>query len=161
MISPGRSCRFPERTLLTGGTGLMGRYVLESILVAAEQLSINPMIVVVSRDPKTFLKKCPWLDQRPIKFIQAHITSVEFSQFVDFIIHAATETAAIRYQRCRGQCSNKRLKGPIVFLGSRRNRRTLNLDRLKPIVCASGYLSVQTALRTSLLDRQHQIQLTK
>ena len=85
-------------TLITGGTGFIGRCLLESILFAAEQLSINPRIIVVSRDPTTFLKKYPWLDQPPLKFLQADVTSVEISQSVDFIIHAATETAAIHYQ---------------------------------------------------------------
>ena len=51
-----------KMTLITGGTGFIGRCLLESILFAAEQLSINPRIIVVSRDPTTFLKKYPWLD---------------------------------------------------------------------------------------------------
>ncbi|MBT3870013.1 MAG: NAD-dependent epimerase/dehydratase family protein [Gammaproteobacteria bacterium] len=40
----------------------------------------------------------PWLDQPPLKFLQADVTSVEISQSVDFIIHAATETASIHFQ---------------------------------------------------------------
>jgi len=40
----------------------------------------------------------PWLDQPPLKFLQADVTRVEISQSVDFIIHAATETASIHFQ---------------------------------------------------------------
>ena len=53
-------CQLDETvTLITGDTGFIGRCLLESILFAAEQLSINPRIIVVSRNPTTFPKKHP------------------------------------------------------------------------------------------------------
>jgi nucleoside-diphosphate-sugar epimerase len=85
--------------LITGGTGFIGKCLLESILLATEQLSINPKIIVVSRDPKAFLKQNPGLDQPPLEFLQADVTSFEISNPVDFIIHAATETASVHYQK--------------------------------------------------------------
>ncbi|MDA0272932.1 MAG: NAD-dependent epimerase/dehydratase family protein [Proteobacteria bacterium] len=86
-------------TLITGGTGFIGRCLLESLLFAAGQLSINPKIIVVSRDPAAFLKHYPWFDQPQLKFLQADVTRLEMTESVDFIIHAATETAAIHYQK--------------------------------------------------------------
>ena len=65
-------------TLITGGTGFIGKCLLESILFAAEHLDINPKLVVVSRNPAAFLKQNPWLDQPRLTFLQSDITRFEF-----------------------------------------------------------------------------------
>jgi dTDP-glucose 4,6-dehydratase len=81
--------------LMTGGTGFVGKWLLESIMHACGALGISPKVFVLSRDPGAFLERHPQFDHACLRFLQGNI--VDFAPPdgpLDFIIHAATESNA-------------------------------------------------------------------
>lgn len=62
------------RVLVTGGTGFVGRWLLELATWAAERLAISPHIVVTSRDPAQFCRQFPHLGtHRTVSMMQGDV----------------------------------------------------------------------------------------
>lgn len=80
--------------LITGGTGFVGSWLVESFKVINDQLKLGAKLFVLSRNPEEFLKLRPHLVSPEIIFIRGDIceTIVSPAKF-DFIIHAATSPA--------------------------------------------------------------------
>lgn len=85
------------RVFITGGTGFFGYWLLESFVAANERLKLGASAVVLSRNPDTFARKCPYLAEDPaIEWVAGDIRSFEFPKG-DFshVIHAAAEVSAV------------------------------------------------------------------
>lgn len=82
-----------EALFLTGGTGFVGSWLLESFLAANKRFGLNAKIVVLSRNPAAFLQTAPHL----IGFDGLDFVTGRASDFqwpagrFSAIIHAATE----------------------------------------------------------------------
>ncbi|MBK6637726.1 MAG: NAD(P)-dependent oxidoreductase [Rhodocyclaceae bacterium] len=82
--------------LITGATGFYGKWLLESISAANNQLGTGISASLPSRDPTRFAHEYPRLAMRP-EFDWCQCTSLataDFPQACDFVIDLATPTAA-------------------------------------------------------------------
>lgn len=84
------------RIFLSGGTGFIGSWVLESFKWANEKCSLGASIVVLTRNPEAFKQKCPHLaDCSSIQFISGDVRDFVFPEGEwTHIIHAATDASA-------------------------------------------------------------------
>jgi nucleoside-diphosphate-sugar epimerase len=83
------------RLFVTGGTGFIGCWLLESLLWANSELRLGSQVTILTRDPNRFRARAPHLAGHPaVKMIRGDASSFEFpaGQF-SYVIHAATETA--------------------------------------------------------------------
>jgi dTDP-glucose 4,6-dehydratase len=78
---------------LTGGTGFVGRWLLESLLWATDRLNLRVRVVVLTRDPARFRQTSPHLAAHPsVHLLQGGLLEFEFpTEQFPFVIHAATE----------------------------------------------------------------------
>ena len=85
-----------QRLFITGGTGLFGIWLLESIKAANARLDTRISATVLSRDPKRFLVRAPHLaDLASIGWHPGDARSFTFpAGRYDHVIHAAAPTTA-------------------------------------------------------------------
>ena len=80
--------------LITGVTGLIGRYLIDVLLTRNHVLGISTKIIAVGRDEKRFRKK--YTDVKEIEtvvFIQQDVQErIEYSGPIDYVIHMASNT---------------------------------------------------------------------
>ena len=84
-----------QRLFMTGGTGFLGCWLLETFAWANKKLSLGASATVLTRNPDAFKLKAPHLTAEPaVGLYQGDIQSFEFptGQF-SHIIHAATESS--------------------------------------------------------------------
>jgi nucleoside-diphosphate-sugar epimerase len=81
---------------ISGGTGFFGIWLLEAILAANRERSLDCRVAVLSRDPARFAGKAPHLAADPaISFIEGDVRDFRFPAGpVTHVIHAATEASA-------------------------------------------------------------------
>jgi len=82
-----------KRIFITGGTGFVGRWLLESFAWANEKFRLNSVAFILTRHPERFKKQAGHLaSNRAIHLCKGDICSFAFpgGEF-EFIIHAATE----------------------------------------------------------------------
>ena len=113
------------RLFLTGGTGFFGKWLLESILWMNRELDHPIEVLVLSRNPNSFLKKFPQFTNPEIKFLQG---DVRYFQFVDdkfdLVIHAATDASV------QLNTENPLLMFDTIVEGT---RRTLEFSRISGV----------------------------
>jgi nucleoside-diphosphate-sugar epimerase len=84
-----------QRLFLTGGTGFIGCWFLETFLWANDQLGLNARAVVLTRNAEAFAIKAPHLAAHPA--VQLHAGDVRSFAFpagpFRHVIHAATESS--------------------------------------------------------------------
>jgi dTDP-glucose 4,6-dehydratase len=82
------------RILVTGGTGFFGRWLVESLVHADEQLSLGASIVLLSRDPEGFARRAPHLaGSRQVTMIEGDVrTFAAPAGRFTHLIHGATDT---------------------------------------------------------------------
>jgi nucleoside-diphosphate-sugar epimerase len=82
-----------QRLFITGGTGFVGCWLLESLIWANEKLDLNLQLSVLSRDPAAFIAKAPHLaTHKIVTLIQGDVTTLEQIQGTfNSVIHAATD----------------------------------------------------------------------
>ncbi len=83
-----------QRIFITGGTGFLGSWILESFAWANRKLKLNSEAVVLTRDATRFLKKCPHLfNDKSLKFYEGNIVDFKYPKGkFSHIIHAATDS---------------------------------------------------------------------
>jgi nucleoside-diphosphate-sugar epimerase len=88
------------RIFLTGATGFVGRWLVETFAHANAVHGLGGQIVALSRDPKLFLEKAPHLARDPgVRWIKGDLDDPElFGSGVppepcDFIVHAASRSS--------------------------------------------------------------------
>jgi dTDP-glucose 4,6-dehydratase len=85
-----------KQIFITGGTGFIGCWLLESFAWANDKLGLNASALVLTRNFEAFRQKAPHLTSHPsIKFHIGDVRNFEFPQgHFSHIIHAATEASA-------------------------------------------------------------------
>ncbi|MFC1957665.1 NAD-dependent epimerase/dehydratase family protein [Chloroflexota bacterium] len=82
-----------QRIFITGGTGFLGCWVLESFAWANDRLGLGTTAVVLTRHPDAFLKKAPHLATHPaIQLYTGDVRSFEFPPGpFSHVMHLATD----------------------------------------------------------------------
>jgi nucleoside-diphosphate-sugar epimerase len=76
--------------LVTGGTGFVGRWLIDSFLFMNEVYNFGSQLFVLTRDPRRFLEKNPiYNNVASLHFIEGDICTFEIKQPIDFCIHGA------------------------------------------------------------------------
>lgn len=84
------------RLFLTGGTGFIGRWLLESLRHAATELRLDVRATVLTRDPQGFAAKAPHLAAHPgFDYIAGDVASFASPDGAySHVLHAATDASA-------------------------------------------------------------------
>jgi dTDP-glucose 4,6-dehydratase len=81
------------RLFITGGTGFVGKWLIESLLWASDRLNLGVSATVLTRNPDRFRAQSPQLAGHPaLALLKGDVQSFDFpaGEF-PFVIHAATE----------------------------------------------------------------------
>lgn len=80
-----------QQLFITGGTGFVGCWLLESLLWANQKLGLNAQAIVLTRDPIAFRRRAPQLaNAREISLHRGDIETFEYpSSQAAYVIHAA------------------------------------------------------------------------
>ncbi len=93
-----------ESVLITGGTGFIGRWLLEGFVHANQALDLQAQAVVLTRNPEQFAAHAPHLAANPaIQLVRGEVRSFDPADLaaaaaesvagrIGFVIHAAAET---------------------------------------------------------------------
>jgi nucleoside-diphosphate-sugar epimerase len=78
---------------ITGGTGFVGLWLLETFVWANERLKLNARMTLLTRDPAAFRVKKPVLAGKPsLELICGDVKAVRFpNREFQYVIHAASE----------------------------------------------------------------------
>jgi dTDP-glucose 4,6-dehydratase len=81
---------------MTGGTGFIGRWMLELFAYADEKMNLGTSIDVLTRDPRAFAAKAPHLAAcDAIHFVEGNILDLKAeAASYDIVIHGATDASA-------------------------------------------------------------------
>lgn len=83
---------------ITGGTGFIGKWFLDSILYANAHLSSNIRLIILTRDPSKFLSQRPDLaNTDSVQLIEGDVNANlprAFKVKIDYLVHAATDASA-------------------------------------------------------------------
>jgi nucleoside-diphosphate-sugar epimerase len=84
-----------HRLFITGGTGFIGTWLLETFLWANDKLDLGASAVVLTRKPEAFARKAPHLAGHPdIQLWEGDVRSFPYpAGSFRFLIHAATEAS--------------------------------------------------------------------
>lgn len=129
-----------SQVLITGGTGFVGTWLLESFVMANKLFQLEARATVMTRAPERFREKAPHLANHPsIRLFAGDVTSAEFPQeSFSYAIHAAADPA-------RPQAEPIRTFDTIIF-GTRRL-----LSFAGPVLFVTSCCSV----RAQCTDRSH------
>lgn len=85
-----------KRVFMTGGTGFIGRWMLEALAEADRRLGLGVEVVVLTRSAAAFAAKAPHLGAVPtFSFVEGNVLSlVHDGRPYDYVIHAATDASA-------------------------------------------------------------------
>ena len=81
---------------LTGGTGFIGCWLLESLRHANQRLALDIKVTALTRNPQAFSQKAPHLAaDTHFKFMSGDVCDFEYpSEAFSHVIHAATDSSA-------------------------------------------------------------------
>jgi len=82
-----------QSVFITGGTGFVGRWMLESLLWATDQLALNVRVVVLSRRPEAFARAAPHLAGDPaVTFLRGDVRAFPYPDGeYPHVLHLAKE----------------------------------------------------------------------
>ena len=82
-----------QRFFITGGTGFVGAWLVESLLWANHRLNLGVSAVLLTRNPAAFRSRCPHLaDDRAVTLHAGDAAGFEFPDgSFPLVVHAATE----------------------------------------------------------------------
>jgi nucleoside-diphosphate-sugar epimerase len=85
-----------QRVFITGGTGFLGCWLLESFLWANDELGLNASVVVLTRHKEAFRRKAPHLaDHSSLQLHEGDVRSFDFpAGAFSHVIHAATDASS-------------------------------------------------------------------
>lgn len=81
---------------MTGGTGFIGRWMLEALADADRRLGLGVKVRIVTRDPAAFETRAPhFANDSAFDFVASDVLSLEpDGKSYDYVIHAATDASA-------------------------------------------------------------------
>lgn len=90
-----------SRLFITGGTGFFGKWLLEGLIWANQQLGLGLSMVVLTRNVNAFIKQSPHLaNNSAVKLLQGDIIDFNFpNEYFSHVIHGATEASAALNQQ--------------------------------------------------------------
>jgi dTDP-glucose 4,6-dehydratase len=82
-----------QQIFITGGTGFVGRWLVESLVWANDRLGLNSKAILLTRNPTAFESKAPHLVQHAmIRLHRGEATTFPFPEGeFGYVIHGATE----------------------------------------------------------------------
>lgn len=85
-----------ERVFVTGGTGFIGSWLLESLVHANDRLGAGIQATVLTRDPRAFARRMPWLGSRPeLTLLRGDARDFAFPEGrFGCLVHGATDSRA-------------------------------------------------------------------
>jgi UDP-glucuronate decarboxylase len=85
-----------KRIFMTGGTGFIGRWMLEALADADRRLGLGVQVHILTRDAAAFAQRAPELaSHRSFTFVPGDVLDLEAgSDRYDYVIHAATDASA-------------------------------------------------------------------
>ena len=118
---------------MTGGTGLFGHWILDSLSDANRRLNLKIEATVLTRNPANAIARMPSLD-RHIKFIQGNVENFTFpSEKYDFIFHMATTNAKETFD---GALQSQKIK--TLYEGTQRVIEFAEFSKIKRILFTSS-----------------------
>ena len=88
-----------QSLLITGGTGIIGKWLLATVLHANRRLGLGVMVTVLSRDPELFCHEFPVLGSDPcVNWVAGDVRTFKLPSGTkySFVIHAATDVVAAK-----------------------------------------------------------------
>lgn len=84
------------RIFITGGTGFIGKWLLNVLSEANDRYGLNLSVDILSRNPDAFVRSCPELLKKiQINLIAGNVLDLKAgSKNYDIVIHAATDASA-------------------------------------------------------------------
>jgi dTDP-glucose 4,6-dehydratase len=84
-----------KRLFITGGTGFVGKWLLETLVHANRTLGLHCEATVLSRDPQHFQRACPHLALAPgVTLLPGDVRNFAFPDTpFDMVVHGATDIA--------------------------------------------------------------------
>jgi dTDP-glucose 4,6-dehydratase len=118
-----------QRLFLTGGTGFVGTWLVETFLWANRELNLNASLTVLSRNPHAFRDKAPeCADDRSLTLIQGSLSNFKPpGEEYRFVIHAATDQTAAPTAEEPGGTFDRELAGTRRVLEFARQAKTRRL----------------------------------
>ncbi len=96
--SPGLESLRGARLFITGATGFFGKWLLEGLTFANEQLSLGLQVTALSREPDAFLKSAPHLNA--VRFLRGDVRSLAHDgEPYTHVIAGATAAAQALHER--------------------------------------------------------------
>ena len=85
-----------QSIFITGGTGFVGSWLIESFAWANDRLQLNAQMIVLTRDPEAFGRKAPHAaNHASVKILQGTVQNFAYAdRKCSFLIHAATDQVA-------------------------------------------------------------------
>jgi dTDP-glucose 4,6-dehydratase/UDP-glucose 4-epimerase len=121
------------RLFITGGTGLFGHWLLDSLTDANQRLDLKIEVTVLTRNPDLAKIKMPNLDHR-IRFLKGEVENFEFPKEVfDVIFHMATTSAEETF---RGASQASKLR--MLYEGTQRILTLAKSSQVKRILFTSS-----------------------
>jgi nucleoside-diphosphate-sugar epimerase len=114
---------------ITGGTGFFGHWLLESLLHANDQLSLNLRATVLTRNATAFRARSPHITDHPaITLLEGDITTFAFPATPHtHILHAATDSGGQQANRPPAALYNDILAGTQYVLDFAHHTRAARL----------------------------------
>ena len=78
--------------LITGGTGFIGTWLVETLLHANEKLHLDVRLLILTRNPDSYKKRMPHLAiNQAVSVLHGDMTNFEFpAHECQYVIHGAT-----------------------------------------------------------------------
>jgi len=85
-----------KTVFMTGGTGFIGRWMLEALADAERRLSLGTKVTILTRNPTAFAGKAPLLAAAPgFEFVAGDVLNLAHDgSNYDCVVHAATDASA-------------------------------------------------------------------
>jgi nucleoside-diphosphate-sugar epimerase len=89
-----------KRIFITGGTGFFGKWILETLAKANEDLRLNLDVLILTRNINAFRLNFKHLcDNKIFEFLEGDVNNFEYPEGkFDFVIHAATDSDSELYR---------------------------------------------------------------
>lgn len=86
---------FRKKIFITGGTGFVGKWLLETLVYANREMGLHCDATLLSRDPQLFERSCPHLAKAPgVTLLLGDVRSFAFPDTsFDMVVHGATDIA--------------------------------------------------------------------